>query len=122
MRQILAAFMLSAAFLCPSAMPSAQASEAVGGAQEPPELLRLDALARVDWQNTSTDGRNIRSNSGFEGKYLMIRLDGRITEGLTYSWRQRFNKQIFDSSFFDATDWLYLNYSVAGWNFQAATE
>lgn len=122
MRQILAAFTLSAAFLCPSAMPTAQASETSEDTQNPSEILRLDALARIDWQNTSTDGHNIRSNSGFEGKYLMVRLDGRIIEGLTYSWRQRFNKQIFDSSFFDATDWLYLNYAVAGWNFQAGKE
>ena len=45
-----------------------------------------------------------------------FRLDGNITDGLSYSWRQRLNKPHKDASFFDATDWVYLNYDFGRWS------
>lgn len=87
-----------------------------------PEVFRLDVAARVDWQLAHPDGHTDNSNTGFKGKYIAIRLDGQITDGLTYSWRQRLNKKHNDNSFFDATDWVYLNYAIDGWNFQAGKE
>ena len=86
------------------------------------DLLNIDIRARVDWQGTWQDGSMDDSNSGFAGKYLMMRLDGRIIDGLTYSWRQRFNKSAFDSSFFDATDWLTVTYETAGFDFSAGKQ
>ncbi|MCM1319783.1 MAG: OprO/OprP family phosphate-selective porin [Muribaculaceae bacterium] len=86
------------------------------------DLLNIDVRARVDWQNVWYDGTTDDSNSGFEGKYLMLRLDGRIVDGLTYSWRQRFNKSTFDSSFFDATDWLNVTYETNGFDFSAGKQ
>lgn len=85
-------------------------------------ILRLDVQARVDWQGLWYDGATSRENTGFEGKYLALRLDGTITRGLSYSWRQRLNKLHGDYNFFDAADWIYLNYNVDGWNFQAGKE
>lgn len=85
-------------------------------------LFRLDVTARVDWQLDRQDSHTIDSNSGFEGKYLMLRADGEIIPGLTYSWRQRLNKMHSDTNFFDATDWLYVNYAVRGWQFEAGKE
>ena len=41
-------------------------------------------------------------------KFLNLRLDGKITDNLSYSWRQRFTKTIKDGNFFDATDRVYL--------------
>lgn len=83
------------------------------------EILRLDVEARLDYQHTVRDGDTDDATSGFEGKYLVMRLDGMIVPGLTYSWRQRFNK---NTSFFEATDWVYLNYATGRWNFQAGKE
>lgn len=97
-------------------------------AQEPSEestattvtdLLDINVRARADWQNLWQDGHTDDSNSGFEGKYLMLRVDGRIVSGLTYSWRQRFNKTAFDGAFFDATDWLNITYSNSGFDASA---
>ena len=113
---------LSRALLCGCCALSFSPLVYAQSADDADEILRLDVLARVDWQNNSVDGSTLKDNSGFEGKYLMFRLDGKIVEGLSYSWRQRFNKMHFDSSFFDATDWLYLNYAVDRWNFQAGKE
>ncbi|MDE5689299.1 MAG: OprO/OprP family phosphate-selective porin, partial [Duncaniella sp.] len=58
----------------------------------------------------------VNDNTGFEGKYINFRLDGNITDGLSYSWRQRLNKPHKDASFFDATDWVYLNYDFGRWS------
>lgn len=86
------------------------------------DLLNINIKARVDWQGTWREDDMDDSNSGFAGKYLMMRLDGRIVDGLTYSWRQRFNKSAFDSSFFDATDWLTVTYETSGFDFSAGKQ
>lgn len=80
------------------------------------KLLSLRAEARFDYQRDWNDWHTVSDNTGFTGKYLNLRADGTLTHGLTYSWRQRFNKPHSDSSFFDATDWLYLNYSFGDWS------
>ncbi|MDE6577285.1 MAG: OprO/OprP family phosphate-selective porin [Muribaculaceae bacterium] len=85
-------------------------------------LLRLNVSARIDWQINRPFGHTDDSNTGFEGKYLMLRADGEIIPGLTYSWRQRLNKLHSDQPFFDATDWLYVNYATGNWNFEAGKE
>lgn len=93
-------------------------------AEEAPEaeLFRLDATARVDWQYLSPFNKTDDAETGFKGKYLMFRIDGQITDGLTYSWRQRLNKGVANSSFFDNTDWLMIDYATHGWNFNAGKE
>ncbi len=79
------------------------------------ELLTLRLEARLDYQRNRMDGETMKGNTGFEGKFLNIRADGKITDKLSYSWRQRLNKQHNDHSFFDATDWIYLNYNIGKW-------
>lgn len=83
------------------------------------DYLRVYAEARLDWQNFWYDGTTDKASSGFKGQYLMVRFDGEIMPGLTYSWRQRLNK---DPKDFNATDWLYLNYATGRWNFNAGKE
>ncbi|MDE5874609.1 MAG: hypothetical protein K2G69_07540, partial [Muribaculaceae bacterium] len=85
-------------------------------------ILRLDVSARVDWQIARPFGHTDDAQTGFKGKYLMLRADGRIVPGLTYSWRQRLNKMHSDQSFFDATDWLFVNYATGNFNFEAGKE
>lgn len=80
------------------------------------EVLKIQGNVRLDYQHAAVDGSTVDSNTGFEGKYFMIRVDGKITDGLTYSWRQRLNKPHKDASFFDATDWVYLNYDFGNWS------
>lgn len=86
------------------------------------DLLNIRLKARADWQGTWQDGDMEDANSGFEGKYLMMIVDGRITNGVTYSWRQRFNKSTFDSNFFDSTDWLNVTYTVSDFDFSAGKQ
>lgn len=86
------------------------------------ELISLSADVRIDYQHESTDGNTVDGNTGFEGKYFMFRVDGEIIPGLTYSWRQRLNKPHKDASFFDATDWIYLDWAVGRWNLSAGKE
>lgn len=80
-------------------------------------ILNLRIETRLDWQGNWQDGNTVKGNTGFEGKYLNLRLDGNITSNLSYSWRQRFNKPHKDASYFDATDWIYLNYNIDSWSF-----
>lgn len=80
-------------------------------------ILNLRIETRLDWQGNWHDGNTVKGNTGFEGKYLNLRLDGNITSNLSYSWRQRFNKPHKDASYFDATDWIYLNYNIDNWSF-----
>jgi len=87
-------------------------------AQEPSTdtLFKFQAEARLDYQRDWQDGNTVKDNTGFEGKYLNFRIDGNITDALSYSWRQRLNKPHKDASFFDATDWIYVNYDFGRWS------
>ena len=99
-----------------------QADTSAPPEEEPQSIFRLDVAARVDFQWDAVDGHTQDANTGFEAKYLMFRIDGQIVKGLTYSWRQRLNKLHKDQAFFDATDWIYLNYAFRGWEFQAGKQ
>ena len=72
-------------------------------------LLKLDIEARVDYSQEYQTGAKLNEASGFKGRYLNIRLDGNLTDKVSYSYRQRLNKPNKDASFFDATDWITLN-------------
>ena len=73
------------------------------------KLINLKGEVRVDYQRDYIDGDAQKSDCGFKGKYVNFQLDGTIAKGFTYSYRQRLNKAHADQSFFDATDWAYLN-------------
>ncbi len=89
---------------------------------EPSDIVNVRLDARMDFQQIWNDKEINNANSGFKGKYFMLRVDGTILPGLTYSWRQRFNKAAFDDSFFDATDWIYLDYKYKNWEFAAGKQ
>lgn len=67
---------------------------------------------RLDGQVTAYSGTPEKSTElGFAGKFITLVVDGSITENLTYGYRQRlFTKDLNPTSFFNATDWLYLKY------------
>ncbi len=107
MKRYLAILAVSA-FMMPSYAEEAMTDE---------KILNLRVEARLDWMGDWLDGNTIKDKTGFAGKYLNLRLDGNITSNLSYSWRQRFNKPHKDATYFDATDWIYLNYKLDRWSF-----
>ena len=57
--------------------------------------------------------------SGFQGEYLNLEAKGRIADGLTFVFRQKFNATIKSSDLFSATDKVYLQYNTGSWEFTA---
>lgn len=86
------------------------------------EIVNLQFEVRADYMQEHQNGSKIHENSGFKGKYLNIRMDGNITEGLSYSFRHRLNRLNSDESFFNATDWITLNYTHSNWGFSAGKQ
>lgn len=86
------------------------------------ELLTLRIEARLDYMQEYRSAGKIDGGSGFKGRYLNIRMDGNLADGLTYSYRQRLNKPNANASFFDATDWLTLTYSRRNWGVSAGKQ
>ena len=87
----------------------------LAAAAQEASLLKLDVEARVDYMQDYQAGAKINDASGFKGRYLNIRMDGNLAENVSYSYRQRLNKPNKDATFFDATDWITLNYSLGNW-------
>jgi hypothetical protein len=85
-------------------------------------LLKLDVEARVDYMQEYQDHAKINDASGFKGRYLNIRMDGTLAENVSYSYRQRLNKPSKDATFFDATDWITLNYQSGNWTFSGGKQ
>ncbi len=73
-------------------------------------LISLDLDARLDWQLVDQKDKVDNSQTGFIGKYIALKAHGELTEGLTYTWRQRFSRTPKDQTFWDQTDILDLSY------------
>ena len=86
------------------------------------QFSKFEMYTRADYQRESIDDKVNDDNSGFKGKYLMLRMDGNLGDGFTYSYRQRFNKGVKDATFFDATDWLTLTYTTGNWSFSGGKQ
>lgn len=86
----------------------------------PAQISRLDVEMRGDWQYENLEGENLPDASGFEGKFLNLRMDGALAEGLTYSIRYRAHK--VQTNPFAATDWATLTYSTDKWDFSAGKQ
>lgn len=86
------------------------------------KITRAELLARVDYMYENIDGNSIGANNGFKGRYIFFRLDGNITEGLSFAYRQRINKPTSIQSLFDATDFLNLTYTKGPWSVSAGKQ
>lgn len=86
------------------------------------EITRAELLTRIDYTQEYVDGDNIGANSGFKGRYIFFRIDGKLAEGLTYSFRQRINKPTTVQALFDATDFLNLTYTKGPWSLSAGKQ
>lgn len=122
MKRIATSILAIAGVITAATPMAAEEAPAAAPADDQPTLFRLDATTRIDWQYDRPFDKTNDAETGFKGKYLMVRIDGQIVNGLTYSWRQRLNKGVDNSTFFDNTDWLYVNYATDGWNFQAGKQ
>jgi hypothetical protein len=87
------------------------------------DLFKLQFDVRMDYIHEQLSGEKVDEASGLKGRYLMFRLDGKISSKFSYSWRQRLNKVASDQNFFDLTDWLQLNYSpTQNWTLSAGKQ
>lgn len=73
--------------------------------------LRLDTRADFTYENYL--GQDSVAH-GFAGKYLRFRIDGDIGSKFSYHLRQRINSPNigFANTFFQGTDWAYLNWNI----------
>lgn len=85
-------------------------------------LLNVSGQVRFDYQHTDYDGETSDPNTGFMGRYFLVKFDGTITPGLTYSWRHRLNSPAHDNKFFDMADWIYVRYDYNKWSFSGGKE
>ncbi len=85
-------------------------------------LISLDLEARLDWQLVTHKERLDRSQTGFIGKYIALKAHGELTEGLTYTWRQRFSRTPKDNTFWDQTDILDFNYKFGRFDIGAGKQ
>ncbi len=85
-------------------------------------LVSFDAEARMDWQYVSHQEYIDRSQTGFIGKYIALKAYGTLTEGLTYTWRQRFSRTPKDNTFWDQTDILDINYKAGRFDIGAGKQ
>ena len=88
------------------------AMAAVGALAQESSLLKLRIEARMDYQREYVHGDVFPDNTGFRGKFVNFRIDGNITPSFSYSYQQRIVKPQKDASFWDATDWLWLEYKI----------
>lgn len=119
-RLALAACSLCAAATAAAAVPeeaTAETSDALkteffpspAAAYDKPEKVHVAFETRFDFDWTKP--QNAQSEAGFHGRYLNMMVNGEIVSGLSYNWRQRFNKfGDFGNDVFSATDWIYLTY------------
>jgi len=76
-----------------------------------PRLTQFSLETRLGYEYDNVDGSVVDNNTGFKGQFLNLRIDGEIVKGLSFSYRQRLNKNT-NATFFDATDWLHLDWKA----------
>ena len=80
----------------------------LGATQANSQVKNLYGEARMSYQE------------GLSADYVNVVLDGNITPSLSYYWRQRFNKPLFDPDIpLNGTDMLYLQWDISDkWSLQ----
>lgn len=78
--------------------------------------LRLEARADFDY---TTYSDNTPDTYGYRGRYFNLHIAGNLTENFKYYFRQRIVANPGSVSFFDNTDFLYVNYDYTkNWTFR----
>ncbi len=95
--------------LLPALMASSATLSAQTGEEGLLHTLQLETRADYDYKTFSPAGED---RGGFSGKFLNLIIKGDITDKFSYSYRQRILPHKGNKTFFDGTDWLYLNYKI----------
>lgn len=85
-------------------------SDSIQNNADEEKLLAFNVEARLDGQYVQYNGDMDHSQTGFMGKYIALKAQGTIADGLSYTWRQRFSRTPKDNTFWDQTDILALTY------------
>lgn len=96
-------------------------------------LVALPSAAQTTWFNAQLEFRtdyihetigSEKYDAGIRGQYLNLKLNGNISRHFSYSYRQRFSKDMLrDGGFLNATDYLYLTYKPNDrWSFSGGKE
>lgn len=101
---------------------NAASSDDSGDIVSEDHLLSLDVEARLDWQMLRPEDKLDNSQTGFIGKYIALKATGQLTDGLTYTWCQRFSRTPKDNTFWDQTDILALSYKTGNFDFGAGKQ
>lgn len=92
-------------------------------AQQDKPTINVDGEFRTSFYNDRVGGEIRHDHSGFKGDYLNLSVSGTINSKFSYAWRQRLNKKIENNQYFDATDWVYLNYEAdKNWSMAAGKQ
>lgn len=67
-------------------------------------------------------GYMVDSDPHFYADYLNLKFNSSITDRFSIAWRQRFTKSLTGSQPLNATDFVYLDYSVSDWIFSAGKQ
>ena len=82
--------------------------------------LTIKLGTRVDYQREYQKSELLDEPSGFKGNNLMISIQGNITERFSFRYRQRISQTKSNSSFFDGTDYMWLQYAFNNrWDIRA---
>ena len=89
--------------------------------------LKLEMRAGFDVQHSFSDGGSASlsdtTDYGFNGHYFNLLLGGEFGKGFSYFFRQRIIANAGASTFFDNTDFLYLQYQINDhWAIRAGKE
>lgn len=92
-------------------------------AQQGKPTINVDGEFRTSFYNDRVGDEIRHDHSGFKGDYLNLSVSGNINSKFSYAWRQRLNKKIENNQYFDATDWVYLNYEAdKNWSMAAGKQ
>lgn len=85
----------------------------------------LEARVDFDFFRKINNFKENKNRAGFKGQYLNFKLDGNLSENVSYHYRQRINdgNMGFSKTFFQGTDYLYLRWNVSdNFSFTAGKE
>ena len=90
--------------------------------------LRLEVRADFEYHHLMTSSSVVPlahndNTYGFKGRYFNIHVGGNFTKNLSYYFRQRIVANPGSNTFFDNTDFLYINYQITkNWSVRVGKE
>ena len=114
LRNLLVSLVLGLPFSTPVTANAAPFSNAETSADQEVKYdgpLNIKLITRVDYQREYQQTDKLDDRSGFRGNNVMINIQGNLTNKFSYRFRHRINQTKSNNSFFDATDYMWLQYN-----------